>query len=89
MRKERYAGRMSPIWQLLEVKATEHMRRHPNDWFETDGNRADRLSGQAAGLSIDYSKQRVTDDVIDGLLALADERGVLKLRDDMFNGMHI
>ena len=63
MRKERYVGRMSPIWQLLEVKATEHMRRHPNDWFQTDAKRANRLSGHAAGLSIDYSKQRVTDDV--------------------------
>lgn len=89
MRKERYAGRMSPIWQLLEVKATEHMRRHPSEWFENDGDRANRLSGQAAGLSIDYSKQRVTDDVIDGLLALADERGVLERRDDMVNGVHI
>ncbi|WP_322520528.1 glucose-6-phosphate isomerase [Guyparkeria halophila] len=89
MRQERYVGRMSPIWQLLEVKATEHMRRHPNDWFQADGNRAARLSGHAAGLSIDYSKQRVTDDVIDGLLALAEERGVLELRDDMFNGVHI
>ncbi|HER35591.1 MAG: glucose-6-phosphate isomerase [Halothiobacillaceae bacterium] len=80
---------MSPIWQLLEVKATEHMRRHPNEWFETDPTRADRLSGRAAGLSIDYSKQRVTDDVIDGLLALADERRVLALRDAMFAGEHI
>lgn len=89
MRKPRHAGRMSPIWQLLEVKATEHMRRHPSEWFENDGDRANRLSGQAAGLSIDYSKQRVTDDVIDGLLALADERGVLERRDDMVNGVHI
>ncbi|HSH84780.1 MAG TPA: glucose-6-phosphate isomerase [Guyparkeria sp.] len=89
MDKERYVGRMSPIWQLLEVKATEHMRHHPGEWFETDPERADRLSGQAAGLSIDYSKQRVTDDVIDGLLALADERKVLALRDAMFSGERI
>ncbi|KTG17957.1 glucose-6-phosphate isomerase [Guyparkeria sp. XI15] len=80
---------MSPIWQLLEVKATEHMRRHPNEWFDTDPERANRLSGHAAGLSIDYSKQRVTDDVIDGLIALADERKVLELRDAMFAGEHI
>lgn len=89
MHKERYVGRMSPIWQLLEVKATEHMRRHPNEWFDTDPERANRLSGHAAGLSIDYSKQRVTDDVIDGLIALADERNVLELRDAMFAGEHI
>ncbi|MGM0516677.1 MAG: glucose-6-phosphate isomerase [Pseudomonadota bacterium] len=80
---------MSPIWQILEVKATEHMRRHPSDWFEADPDRAARLSGHAAGLAIDYSKQRVTDDVIDALLALADERGVLKTRDAMFDGEHI
>jgi len=89
MQHERYVGRMSPIWQILEVKATEHMRRHPSDWFEADPERAARLSGHAAGLTIDYSKQRVTDDVIDGLLALADERGVLKTRDAMFDGEHI
>ena len=89
MHKERYVGRMSPIWQLLEVKATEHMRRHPNEWFDADPERANRLSGHAAGLSIDYSKQRVTDDVIDGLIALAEERNVLELRDAMFAGEHI
>ena len=89
MQKERSVGRMRPIWQLLEVKATEHMRRHPNEWFDTDPERANRLSGHAAGLSIDYSKQRVTDDVIDGLIALADERNVLELRDAMFAGEHI
>ncbi|MFP4639010.1 MAG: glucose-6-phosphate isomerase [Guyparkeria sp.] len=89
MQHERYVGRMSPVWQILEVKATEHMRRHPSKWFEADPDRAERLSGYAAGLAIDYSKQRLTDDVIDALLALAEERGVLKTRDAMFAGEHI
>ncbi len=89
MQYERYVGRMSPVWQILEVKAAEHMRRHPSDWFDADPGRAERLSGHVAGMSVDYSKQRLNDDVIDALLALADERGVLNQRDAMFAGEHI
>lgn len=89
MQYERYVGRMSPVWQILEVKAAEHMRRHPSDWFDADPGRAERLSGHVAGMSVDYSKQRLNDDVIDALLALAEERGVLNQRDAMFAGEHI
>ena len=44
---------------------------------------------QAAGLLVDFSKQRVSADVMAQLLALAEQRGVLRLRDAMFAGQHI
>ena len=58
-------------------------------WFadEPDGRRA--LSFTAADLHVDLSKGLVTDEVLDALLALADQVGVAERRDAMFRGEHI
>ncbi|MFN8126943.1 MAG: glucose-6-phosphate isomerase [Candidatus Nanopelagicales bacterium] len=57
--------------------------------LEKDPSRATRLVAEGAGVTLDYSRQRVDETVIDTLLALADERGVLDRRDAMFRGDRI
>jgi glucose-6-phosphate isomerase len=58
-------------------------------WFADDPGRATRYAYEAADLHVDLSKGLLTDDVLDALLALADEVGVLARRDAMFRGDRI
>ncbi|PUA79994.1 glucose-6-phosphate isomerase [Nocardioides currus] len=57
--------------------------------FAEDPDRASRLTFTAADLYVDLSKNLVNDDVLDALLALADEVGLAARRDAMFAGEHI
>ena len=63
--------------------------RHLRDLFAADPGRAERFTGEAAGLFLDFSKNRVTDETMRLLVALAEERGVAERRDAMFAGEHI
>ncbi|GLU35627.1 glucose-6-phosphate isomerase [Trinickia caryophylli] len=59
------------------------------DWFAADSgspSRAERLTFEGAGLVADFSKNRVTDETLKLLVALARETGVEARRDAMFNG---
>jgi glucose-6-phosphate isomerase len=58
-------------------------------WFAEDPGRVERLTFTAADLHVDLSKSFLTEDVLAGLLALADEVGVARRRDAMFAGEHI
>jgi len=58
-------------------------------WFADDPERADKLSFTAADLYVDLSKGLLDDEVLAGLLALAEEVGVAERRDAMFRGDHI
>ena len=59
------------------------------DLVDADGERTAALTTEAAGIHLDFTRQRVTGDVVDTLLELATERGVLARRDDMLSGVHI
>ena len=50
---------------------------------------AERFVAEGAGLYLDYSKNRITDETLRLLLQLADERGVMERRDAMFSGEKI
>ena len=76
-------------WQRLEGLAPALRERHLRQLFADEPGRGPAWTIEAAGLRADFSKQRVTHDVMNALLALADERGVLKRRDAMFAGEHI
>ncbi|HVB00225.1 MAG TPA: glucose-6-phosphate isomerase [Acidimicrobiales bacterium] len=54
--------------------------------FEGDSMRGERLSIEAAGLYLDYSKNRITDETLELLLKLCDERGLVARREAMFRG---
>jgi glucose-6-phosphate isomerase len=76
-------------WQALERHHAEIGDRHLRDLFAEDPDRGERLTAQAAGLYLDYSKNRITDETIRLLLELAEECGVPQHRDAMFRGDHI
>jgi glucose-6-phosphate isomerase len=76
-------------WKALEQHHADIGSRHLRDLFAEDPGRGERLSTQAAGLYLDYSKNRVTDETIRLLLRLAEESGVAQRRDMMFRGERI
>jgi glucose-6-phosphate isomerase len=57
--------------------------------FAADPGRGERLTAEAAGIYLDYSKNRVTDETMSLLVELAAESGVAERRDAMFRGEHI
>jgi glucose-6-phosphate isomerase len=81
--------RRSAAWQALEAHATELRGAHLRDLFGTDPDRADRLTAEAAGLFLDYSKNRVTDDTLRLLVDLAEQEGLPGRRDAMFAGERV
>ena len=76
-------------WLALQRHHAEIGDRHLRDLFAEDPGRGERLTAEAAGLYLDYSKNRVTDETMRLLVALAEESGVPERRDAMFRGEHI
>jgi glucose-6-phosphate isomerase len=76
-------------WQALERHHAEIGQRHLRELFATDPARGERLSAEAEGIYLDYSKNRVTDETMRLLVELAEESGVPQRRDAMFAGEHI
>jgi glucose-6-phosphate isomerase len=79
----------SPAWQALarhhQTMRTVHMR----ELFAQDKGRFQRFSLQVGDLLVDYSKNRITAETVDLLLALARQAGVAEWRDRMFAGAKI
>ena len=78
-----------PQWQALRKHADQVRDRQLRDWFSADPQRGTRLALEAAGLYLDYSKQRVGDDTLGLLFELADACGVPARMQAMFAGEHI
>ncbi|HEX4833668.1 MAG TPA: glucose-6-phosphate isomerase [Trebonia sp.] len=76
-------------WQALERHHAEIAGQHLRDLFAADPGRGERLTAQAAGLYLDYSKNRITDETLRLLADLARETGMPERRDAMFRGEHI
>jgi glucose-6-phosphate isomerase len=76
-------------WQALERHYAEISGTHLRDLFAADPARGERLTAEAAGIYLDYSKNRVTDETMGLLIELAEESGVAERRDAMFRGEHI
>ncbi|MFE6555577.1 glucose-6-phosphate isomerase [Streptomyces sp. NPDC057746] len=81
--------RQQPPWKALEQHHSEIGTTHLLELFAQDPGRGERLSAEAAGLYLDYSKNRVTDETMRLLLELARECGLEERRDRMFRGEHI
>ena len=80
---------MLPAWQALRAHYDEIRSRHLRDLFTEDPERAKRYTLEAAGLFLDYSKNRLNDQTLEALFNLARERGVEAQRDAMLSGAHI
>ena len=76
-------------WQALKRHHEEISGVPLRDLFGSDPGRGERLTAEAAGLYLDYSKNRVTDETMRLLVALAEESGVPDKRAAMFRGEHI
>jgi glucose-6-phosphate isomerase len=76
-------------WQALRRHYEDIAGQHLRELFASDPGRGERLAAEAAGLYLDYSKNRVTDETMRLLVALAEESGVAGHRDAMFRGEHI
>ena len=79
----------TPEWHALAAHHGEVVDTHLRDLFATDVGRGTRLTAQAGDLYLDYSKNRVTDETMRLLLALADASGLRERTEAMFNGAHI
>jgi glucose-6-phosphate isomerase len=77
---------LRPQWKALQRHAARVAPMHLRDLFGKDGKRGDRMSAEGAGLYLDYSKNRVTDETMTLLLKLADACGLRERRDAMFRG---
>ena len=59
---------------------------HLRELFAADPKRGERLTAEAAGLFLDYSKNRITDETLKLLVQLAEESGLRERIDAMFRG---
>lgn len=78
-----------PAWKALEA----HHRRigsvHLRELFATDPDRSAAMTAEAAGLFLDYSKNRITQETLGLLVGLASECGLKGRIDAMFRGDRI
>jgi glucose-6-phosphate isomerase len=81
--------RERPSWKALEQHHAEIGGRHLRDLFAEDPNRGERLCAEAAGLYLDYSKNRITDETLQLLFQLARDCQLEQRRDLMFAGAPI
>src|SRR5450755_1786770 len=73
-------------WQALQRHHDEIAGRHLRELFADDPGRGERLTAEAAGLYLDYSKNRVTDETLRLLIQLAQDSGLEQRRDMMLRG---
>jgi glucose-6-phosphate isomerase len=76
-------------WKALAAHHTEVGPRHLRDIFADDPDRGTRLVAEGAGLYLDYSKHRVTDETMRRLVTLAEACGLRERIEAMFRGDHI
>jgi glucose-6-phosphate isomerase len=76
-------------FQALAAHAVDASQWQMRALFAADPRRFTRMSLDAAGLFLDYSKNRLDASTLELLLALARERGLEGQREAMFNGEHI
>ena len=86
-----------PVLPLVERPAWKELKSHYKKarafslrkLFQEDPKRGERLTSEATGLFLDYSKNRVTDETLKLLVQLARESGLEERRDAMFRGEKI
>ncbi|HEX5526517.1 MAG TPA: glucose-6-phosphate isomerase [Solirubrobacterales bacterium] len=81
--------RHTPAWAELEAHFEQIRGTHLRDLFAADPERGERLVAEGAGLYLDFSKNRITEETLMLLGALAKQRGVFERREAMFAGEHI
>lgn len=75
-----------PEWSALNNLALQIKKAHMRDWFKEDPNRASKYTLEACGITLDFSKNLVNEDVFEQLLSLAENRELETKREAMFSG---
>jgi len=88
------AGRLKgftrrPAWKALAANYKQVREIHLRKLFADDPKRGERFTAEAAGIFLDYSKNRITDETLQLLLQLAAESGLRERIDAMFRGEKI
>jgi glucose-6-phosphate isomerase len=78
-----------PAWKALEAHSQTMRDQHLRGLFAADPGRGERMTAEAAGLFLDYSKNRVTDETLRLLMQLANESMLKDRIDAMFRGEKI
>ena len=65
-----------PAWKALAAHYKKARDLHLRDLFTADPKRGERLTAGAVGVTLDYSKNRITDETLKLLLQLAEESGL-------------
>ena len=76
-------------WRALQAHHAKIKDVHLRDLFAQDPGRADRFAVDGAGIFLDYSKNRITDETVKLLVALAEQCQLTARRDAMFRGEKI
>ena len=79
----------SSTWKALEANYKKIKSVHLRELFAEDPQRGERLSLEAIGLFLDYSKNRITDETLQLLLQLAEESHLRERIEAMFRGEKI
>jgi glucose-6-phosphate isomerase len=78
-----------PAWKALEVHCAAIRNLHLRQLFAEDPRRGERLNAEAAGIYLDYSKNRVTEETMRLLVRLAEECSLRERIAAMFRGEQI
>ena len=78
-----------PAWKALVAHFDRIRDLHLRQLFADDPHRGERLTAEAAGIYLDYSKNRITDETLRLLIALAEACGLRERIDAMFRGQPI
>jgi len=76
-------------WKALQTHYEKVRGLHLRKLFADDPKRGERMTGEAEGLFLDYSKNRITDETLKLLIELAEESGLQSRIDAMFRGEKI
>jgi glucose-6-phosphate isomerase len=86
---ERTLPTKRPAWAALQTHFQSAKALHLRDLFASDPGRGTRMTAEAVGIYLDYSKNRVTDETLKLLLALANESDLKGRIGAMFGGEKI
>ncbi len=81
--------RRRPAWSALEAHHEQVKGLHLRQLFADDPRRGERMTAEGAGVLLDYSKNRITDQTLPLLVQLAEESGLRARIDAMFRGEKI
>jgi glucose-6-phosphate isomerase len=78
-----------PAWQALEAHHASMRGLHLRSLFADDPARGERMTAEATGVFLDYSKNRINDETLRLLIELAEQSGLRARIDAMFRGEKI